>query len=136
MLGGDIAAALPELRAQAESRMRSTCSIASPATTGGVWDEASLTFLPSTPAPVYVGPCRVRVPVAQPGSPVAGEVEYDVDDRIVSLPIATSTTVRAKMRVTVTTSADPALVGEVYEIISVPSGDDLTARRLACKRVT
>lgn len=137
MLGGDLAAALPELRAHAESRMRSTCSIAAPSAPGDVWDEATGTYLPATRTPVYVGPCRVRVAAAQPVSPVAGEVEYGVDDRIVSLPIDTSGAVRAGMRVTITAASnDDALVGEVFEVVSVPSGDDLTARRLVCKRVS
>ena len=50
-LGADIAAALPQLRRQAESMMRDECTITRAGTQ--TWDDATGTHLPGSTSPAY-----------------------------------------------------------------------------------
>lgn len=126
-LADDIAAALPGLRAEAESRMRDTCTITR---------EGVATFNPvtlqneSTPTVVYQGPCRLKDTVVRARDLTVADQGIVEGRYLLSLPVATSGSVRKDDTVTFTDSVtDPALVGRVYTIISGPAYADGTARR-------
>ena len=133
MLVDDVAHALPELRAQAESLMTSTCTIRESATGEPVTGpDGEVTFPPG--AVVYSGPCRIR-PVSPQGRSVeAGGGEMFAFDYLVSVPFV-ATGIREGMPLHIDASPDPAAVGLDLEIQQVARGDNITARRLACSEV-
>ena len=134
-LGQAIAAALPTLRAEAESMMVDTCRI----TAGGstTWDEATGVYTTTGGATVYEGACRLRMPRTT-GSPAdVGETTWAVDDAVVSLPIVGSEDVERGHVVEMLTSPNDADV--VGLLLTVQSGHwqtNSTARRVPCKVVT
>src|SRR5688500_15713819 len=87
-LGTDIAAALPELRAQAESLMQDACEVTVPGAGRGPWNEETGTYDPPPPVVLYAGKCRVRQPNTGGNQSEAGEATFNVSDRIVSLPLS------------------------------------------------
>lgn len=127
-LGSDIAAALPGLRAQAESLMVSVCTI----TRGGgagVWNESTGQY-DSTAVTVYSGPCRVRFP-----STVVRESDtqnqFTVEQEpLLSLPVAGSEGVTVDDVVTITANpSDSAMVGLTLRIAGLHAQTQATARR-------
>lgn len=135
MLGDDLAAALPELRLHAESRMVDACAIAS----GGVitWDETTGTATLTGAATVYSGRCEIQIPNVTERELVAGERERTVQDLLVKLPVVGSEQVTVGATVTVTASTlDAALTGRVYTVVADHSKTFATARRLRCRQVT
>lgn len=131
-LGSDIAAALPEARAQAESLMTDTIRLEH--VTGSTTDATTLA-ISDTYATDYLGRGRVQRADVQVGEPVAGEVEFGTLRTTVQLPIAV-TTARRGQRVTVVASAtDPGLVGAVFAVVGVASKTHATMRRLLCEEV-
>lgn len=138
-LGSDVLAALPELRAQAESLMTDACTITGPGSTPPTWDPGTGQYADPPGSAVYTGACRVQLPQAQVGSPVAGEAEYTDTTVVVSLPWgAPAVPVRALVTITgVGPLSDPSLVGDGYTVSGLPSRkSQATASRLACDRVT
>lgn len=132
MLADAISHALPELRAEAEARMVSTCTIGyrgDPVTDAGTGE---VTY--PVEDPVYIGKCRVRPATLQAQSRQMGGDETFISDVMVSIP-ADSTGVVKGMVVTVTGSPDADVVGLVAEIQDVGRGDSLTARRMWCLAV-
>jgi hypothetical protein len=61
VIGDDLAAALPELQAQAESRMLDTCTIVRP---GDVTTDPLTGQVDPTDTPVYSGRCELRATTA------------------------------------------------------------------------
>ena len=135
MLGDDIAAALPGLRAQAESMMRDSCVITGPAG-APVWDEAAGTYTTGEPVVVYTGPCRVRQASAAPQTTDAGETGWAVDAFVLLLPVSTSTAVGDGHTVAFTAASDPALLAVTAQVQGGHAQTFTTARRLLCKVVT
>lgn len=126
MLGADISAHLPELRAHALSRMTSTVRVerilsvvADPMTGADV----------VTAATVHAAlACRVKASVAaiQPRD-VAGA---DIPERSDQIHFPWDTPgLGVGQRVTVTASQNPILVGKVYRLVRPHVGDDTTAQR-------
>ena len=137
MLADDIAHALPELRAQAESAMTSTCTIRKRSTEYTTdADTGEVTPVPG--AVVYSGECRVRPAGGQGGTVDVGGAELFTFDHLVSLPFDAdgSANVREGMPCHIDTSPDPALVGVEVEVSKVDRGDHITARRLFCSEVS
>lgn len=130
-LASAIAAALPALRAEAEARMTSTCTIGT--VTLGALDPVTLEQVEQI-SPVYTGKCRVRRRDVQATEPVVGEVERTVTRLVVSVPWET-TGIRPGMAGQITASPSPSLVELRFTVTSVPTGDDQTALRLECKEV-
>jgi hypothetical protein len=126
MLGDDIAAALDELRAQAESMMTSTVTIERP---------AGATFDPDTNEqtqvwePVHQSiPARLYAPKTQPQMVDAGE--QTVNSQIYQGTLPWSTTgVHSSDRITITDSDDPDQVGKTFTILSVLASGSMIARR-------
>ena len=134
MLGYDVAATLPELRAQAESLMVDACIIdrltgqSAPDPTTGV-------VAPTYGAAFYTGRCRLQDAVTASDSANAGEHEFTVLGRILQLPVD-ATAYRVGDRVRITASAlDPALVGSVLSVRSWKPKSHATMRRLICEEV-
>lgn len=133
-LGSDIAAALPEIRAHAESLMQDTCVITDPV--GGAWDEETGSGSSGeTPTPVYAGPCRVRMPSAGSGKADAGETAWPQADLVVSLPISGSSAVKVGDIVQITYRPhDAGSATDSYTVVGLHSQTYSTSRRLACRR--
>jgi hypothetical protein len=135
MLGDDIAAALPELRAQAESRMRDTWVITRPG--AQVWNPATKQYEGSV-VTVYDGPGRLRPTALMDHATTAADQEFMESQYVLSLPIGshpnittgTSGDVRKDNVATCTKSADdPAMVGRKYTIGISAAHSQATARR-------
>ena len=137
-LGYDIAAALPALRAQAESLMVDACEV-SRATGATTLDPDTLEEVPVF-APVWSGRCRVQrsgalSPREQSGS--AG-YEFGVDSVLAQLPLD-ALDVRRGDRFTVTavgSVSDPDLVGLVATVQANMAKTHATKRTLVCEEVS
>ena len=136
MIGNDVAVALQELRAQAESLMVDTCII----TAGGgtpTWDDANGQWNAPAATTVYEGKCRVQVPNVAENEADAGERAWTVQSALVNLPVSGSESVQVGHTVTITSaSLDGALSGRVYTVTADHSKSFATARRLRCEEVT
>ena len=143
MIADDIAAALPELRAHAESLMVDSCTVTrrrldesgepvremDPVTLEltDVWDE------------VYAGRCRVQRPgaVMVGREPVVGGVEYNVETVHVQVPL-TVLGVKADDRVAITAVgaiSDPDSAGMVLSVRVNQHKTHATKRTLVCEEV-
>lgn len=134
MIGADIAAALPELRAHAESLMVDECVIER--RTGRVTVDPNT--LEESPEWVTVleSPCRVqRARSEATAEPVVGEYEFATAQVTIQLPISV-TQARRHDRVTITSAAiDPAGVGRAYTVLRDATKTHATMRRLVCEEV-
>lgn len=133
-LGSDIDAALPELRAQAQSMMHSRVLIRRQS--GETWDEESGTNLPQW-EDIYSGPARFRFPNSQPQEgDAAGERVVDQTPTL-SLPVETSGAVQVDDVATVIQNTfDPAMVGLQLRVTGAHFQTHSTARRLPVEVVT
>lgn len=129
-LGQDIAAALPALRAQAESMMTGACTITRPGVpTPENWNPVTLQY-DITPVSVYTGKCRLRPSGQQDrGTDAAGQVFVE-SSYVLSLPVIGSESVAKDDLVTVTAADDPVLVGRVFTVVVDPAYMNGTARRV------
>lgn len=125
MLGGDVAGALPELRAAAESRMTSRARIESVVV---AFDEESGKDVEVATVVHESLPCRVR----RSGSLVAQTRLQDATIAsaapILSVPWDTED-LQVGMRATIIHSDSPLVRGAVYRLAGVPDGDQVTAQR-------
>ena len=144
MLHDDIAAALPELRAHAESLMVDSCTITRRRLdeNGEPVREMDPVTLELTDAwdEVYAGRCRVQRPgaVMVGREPVVGGVEYNVETVHVQVPL-TVLGVKADDRVTITavgSVSDPDSVGMVLSVRVNQHKTHATKRTLVCEEVT
>ena len=136
MLGEAISAALPELRAQAESMMADTVLVER-ANGGVTTDPVTLEETPTYDT-VHTGPGRVQRPGTQPSETVAGEVEFGVSLVYVQLPLSV-TGIRRNDRVTVMAlgpDSDPDLLGLVATVQANLTKSHPTKRTLVCEEVT
>ena len=132
-LGADIAAALPELRVQAESRMTASCTITRPGDEV-VWNPETMQN-ESLPVTVYTGRCRVRAGGQQDRAENAADQSFMASQYILSLPVVGSEGVRRDDTVTITgCPEDAALVGDVFRVVAESAGSQTTARRLTVTR--
>lgn len=123
MIGQDIAAALPELRAQAESLMVETCDIERMTK---VWDEGSKKSLVSW-APVHVNaPCALDIPPATSRALITDEAV--TPERPVVKVSVNLTGIKPDDRVTIVG------VGVVW-VTHVPVRSNQVQRRLECRWV-
>lgn len=132
-LGGDITAALPGLRAQAESMMTATCLITRPGVQ--VWNPATMQY-ESIPVDVYVGRCRLRPTQQIDRGQNAADQAFVESSYTLSLPVAGSEGVQKDDTVEITAyPADAALVGRKYTVVVDVAHSDGTARRLPVREV-
>ena len=136
MLGEDIAAALPELRAHAESMMVDTVLVRRQ--TGTTLDPVTLEEVPAFSVQ-YSGPGRIQRPGAlSPNETVAGGFEFDVRAVMAQLPL-TATGILAGDLVTVTAlgaTTDPDLLGLVATVQANLTKTHPTKRTLVCQEVS
>lgn len=139
--GDTLAAALPEMRAFAEERMTSTCTVSRPGET--TTDANGDVTTPLTP--VYAGPCRARRASASERVSEAGGASITTAPLVVSLPFPTSSLgqwqvdpARSLPGDVVTFTADldtPEQVGLTVRVVSVESQSQATAVRLRCEEI-
>ena len=134
--GDDIAAALPELRAHAESLMTDTIRLER--FTGSAPDPVTLEMV-DTYAAVYEGKGRVqRSGQLSPHESVAGEIEFGVNALMVQLPLSASG-IKKGDRVTVVavgSVSDPDMAGLVATVQANLTKTHATKRTLVCEEVT
>ena len=134
-IGADIAAALPELRAAAESLMVDSCRIER--ATGTTIDPDTLAEVPVYET-VYEGKCRVQRPGSlAPRESVAGGFEFGIDTVEVQAPLSAAG-LRKYDRVTMTDVADttdPDLLGLVATVRANLTKTHPTKRTLICEEV-
>lgn len=121
MIGHDIAAALPAMRAEAESLMVSRCTIERLTT---VWDEVEQKTMTTWSVVHSDIPCALTVPSASPRALLAGEA-VTPETPIVKVPVAVDG-IEADDRVTL---AD----GTVAWVTHSPIRDHQVQRRLVCR---
>jgi hypothetical protein len=134
MIGDDIAAVLPELRAQAESMMRDTVKVERDT---GEFTRDPVT-LEDTPvfATVYEGKGRWQRPDTVAAETVAGEVEFGINRVVVQLPMSATGVLRGDRATCVASAFDPDLVGAKATVLGVPNKSHATMRRLLCEEVS
>lgn len=131
-LGDDLAAALPDLRAAARSRMRATCtirrvaSVSTDATTGA----PTVTWVAPDP---YVGACRTRYPgLAHEQTPEVGGATVVASRLIVHIPHGTQILPGDRVRID-SDPDNPIMVNAVLRVASVDDQSQATAQRLLCE---
>ena len=123
MIGPDVAAFLPEIRAQAESLMSDRCDIHRATS---AWDEAQQETV-TTWAPVHLDvPCALDVPPASARALLTGEA-VTAEIPLVKIPVAFDG-VEPDDRVTVAS-------GHVAWVTHVPTRTNQVQRRLECRWV-
>jgi hypothetical protein len=138
----DITADLVEFQAEANSRMRDTCTVTVPSSEPGVPDPVTWLEPASAGTLVYSGPCRLRM-----GGTVAGSSQATVaGDRVststptLSLPVsAPRVPVGAVVLITAVPADDPAghlRLGLRLRVVGLVLGTDMTAQRLTVEAVT
>ena len=136
-LGADIAAALPELRAQAESLMVDACTIRR-ATGETTIDPVSLADVPVY-AVVWSGPCRVqRSGALAPSEQSPGGYEFGLNSVLWQLPIASTGIRRGDVAEldAIGPVTDPALLGLVATVQADLTKTHPTKRTLVCEGVS
>ena len=134
MLGDDIASALPELQQQAESLMVDKCVIT--IVTSRALNELTLQHEDIT-ATLYSGKCKVSEPDVQVNDASAAGQSWSTQWRTVSIPLATSASVRVGATVRITECPqDPALVDRRLTVRGIPGKTWPIQRRLKCQELT
>lgn len=131
MIGHNIAAALPALRAQARSLMLDSCTI--DRLDGLVWDEELQKTVPNW-VPVAMSPCNIDMPPATTRALVTDEVTTP-GQPVVKVPMSVAG-VEPDDRVTITAvsaAGDPELLGAVFWVTSNRNRSTAAARRLECR---
>ena len=130
LLGDAIAAALPELRAQALSMMTDRCIIREP----DAWPDEVLTE--GTVAWMYAGteqlPCRIKTTDTMPQTVTVGGQTVPTLRLRVSLPIEI-VPVKDQVVTIISAVSDPALAGRRFDVQISEVGSQLTARRVWCQ---
>lgn len=125
-LGADIAAVLPLLRVEAESRMTETLAFARETTTtptGGLPAVTSTVLHAAVPG-------RVKFTTTVVTGRESGGQEVIVQQNLISVPVAAAPDARDGDVITVTVSTvDPLLVGRKFRIVGAPQAGQVTARR-------
>lgn len=132
LIGERIAAALPELRAHAESRMKDLCRVERKGEP--VRDPANGTYS-DTWTLVYEGKCRVQNDSNLIRTTMTGERERSVDDTSLHVPMSV-TGIEVGDRATITAAVnDPDLVNRVLWVSGHFHKADATARRLPVSEI-
>ena len=129
MLGDDIAAALPELRAHAESRMRETVTVKSvlsvvPDPTTGV------DVVTYGATPVYEGKCRIKSATSQSVDADAGGSLVTQTSPELHIPSSGPALLPGHVAFMASDTESPRLRGLVYRVDSAHAASDTTAQRV------
>jgi hypothetical protein len=120
VIGYDLAAALPELQAQAESLMRDLCEVREP-DTQGPYDPDTNTHTPVPGALVYSGKCRVRHLSRAEEVATLAEQQVTLVDYRITVP-ASASGIRVGLFLKVTATADPDLLNKRLSVVGVAKG--------------
>ncbi|MGC4151501.1 MAG: DUF6093 family protein [Propionicimonas sp.] len=133
MIGDDIARALPELRAHAESLMRDTVLVERP----GLTTTDPETGQPTTPyATIYSGQAKIQSTDQYESSPEVGTAIHTLQRSLLHVPVGAF---RAETgdRVTVKGSIDPLLIDVRLRVVQIaPFKSWATAYRMFIERET
>lgn len=141
ILGDEIAAALPELRAQAERLMVDSCRVRRlDSDNPSVPDPDTLALVPNyLPDDIYDGPCRIQRPGAlSPREQVSGGFEFDVRAVLAQLPLS-ALGILSGDHVEVTAVGDitdPDLLGLTATVQANLTKTHPTKRTLVCQEVS
>lgn len=142
MLGDAIRAALPRLRAQAESMMLDACTITVPGDgeqdpVTGERDRVTVYPDPDWPAehPWKHGPCKVQSVDGQEANPAAGGAIYTVQRYRVDVPVGSFAPVVGAEVTMGAVTFDPNLTGRKYRVVKLLHKTAATAYRLAVEEV-
>lgn len=124
------ASAVADGQVAADALMTDTCTITR-AATGRTFNTTTGQYTANADSTIYTGSCRVK-PNPAASTVQAGDRQVTVWPYTVSVPIAVDD-VELNDKVTVTSSADPALTNIELRIRAVARGTYLTARRLDCE---
>lgn len=133
MLGDDIAWALPQLRAEAESQMRDTCTITRAGTGKGPFNQTTGQYDKPPRVTVYTGKCRVQIKsvIASGSDASAGERVGTVQELELQLPVAGTDGIAIHDVAKILTSAhDDSLVDREFTVTARHEKSQATARRL------
>lgn len=114
----------------AEQQMTDSATITAPAG-APTFNSTTGAYTASPGATLYTGKCRVKPENVMDRQVQAGERPVQIWPYTVSVPM-TVTSIPVGATVTVTASADPDLVGQVFTVKDVARGTNITARRLGC----
>ena len=121
-----------------ERGMVDTCRIRRPLKGGTDRDTGRITQAWADPDP-YVGPCLVEQRTAAAADVDAGQAARLIVTRLLKLPLATSTAVRAGDVVEITAigaASDPGLLGRHFIVHAEAAKTNASARRLGIEEVT
>lgn len=135
-LADDVARALPEMRAAAESLMTDTCSITRGAGTPVLNEDTGQ--YEGVATDLYEGRCRIRSGMGRSTGRNAGDSFARVDSLDVWLPLGTVPAEGEHFTlgdlITVTEAPhNPHLVGARYRVLSVRDNSQTTSLRLECE---
>jgi hypothetical protein len=130
MLGQDVAAALPGLRAQAESRMVDTVVIRRPAADQTIDDDTVVDGAEFEVAPVYSGPCRVKAPGVQPQRVESAGATVTIQKPELHVPDSAPELQPGDVAFLAANTYTPRLRSKVYRVDDGHAATDSTAQRV------
>ena len=139
MLRDDIAWALPQFRAVAESLMIDTCTITRTGVSEPVFDPETGQYTDPARLTVYTGKCRIQVTsiIANSTSSNAGERAYAVQGSELQLPVDGTGDVSINDVAEITAAEfDDELVGRKFTVAARHEKSQATSRRLRVEEVT
>jgi len=126
VIGDDIAAALPDLRAQAESLMTETVQVG----TFADGTDANLNAILTLTAEHYTGMGQIKFPSLAVSDRVAASQQAASVSAVLKVPVGSGADIRPGDRVLVTAStSDESLVGRSFRIGAWPAAGQVTAHR-------
>lgn len=138
MLADDIAAVLPELRAEAERNMQDTCIITRAGTGKGPWNESTGQYDKPPRVTVYEGKCRLQIQSVtnSASDSTAGDRATVVQGDVLQLPVAGTGEVSVNDEAEMLTCvSDGELVGHKYTVVGRHGKSQATSRRLPVKEI-
>ena len=135
MIGDDLAAVLPELRAEAESRMRDTVTVRAVAGTepDPLTGDDVVTYADE---PVYQGKCRVRIDsYAQPTTADSAGSTVTSQSRQLHVPWDAPEILDGHVAFLADDTFTPRLRGVVYRVTGAHEASDTTAQRVPVTRL-
>jgi hypothetical protein len=133
MIGDDLAAALPELRRQAESMMIDAGELRGPDIQGPIGSDGEYTVIPGELK--YSGKARAQTTDALGNDNEAGDRLVMVTRFRVDLPMSAPQAAVDDVFTFTSSALDPQLVGKRFRVTSLTQKSFMTARRLAVEEV-
>lgn len=123
----DVLAALPRMRARAESLMIDTAEIKRQ--TGITTDPATGVVTPAY-SPIYSGPARFKAPSTGARDATAGAHTFTVTAPEVHIPVGSCQVQPGDIVTCLASQLDPGMVGRVHRVVAPANGSMTTAYRL------